>query len=177
MQRHFDDLMKNILAPQTYVPMMRAADGRQGGADRAGPRFGRIYEKSPEEIVCERFENEHVRTLMLYMACHWGWTTRSPASATWCPSISTGWRTIGLRLGAHTAFRTSCSSRPSSRADKSGPVPDQAHHRRERHSQGRGARGRHPFSREQGGGQHHRQLIRRFSSTSAKTSWSRNSSR
>ncbi len=73
MQRHFDDLMKNILAPQTYVPMeaapMMAAKAEMTELGRA---LAEYTEKSPEEIVCERFENEHVRTLMLYMACHWG---------------------------------------------------------------------------------------------------------
>ncbi|NIW38303.1 MAG: hypothetical protein GWN32_18075, partial [Gemmatimonadetes bacterium] len=29
-------------------------------------------EQTPEEIVCDLFEDDHVRTLMLYMACHWG---------------------------------------------------------------------------------------------------------
>ena len=29
-------------------------------------------ELTPKEIVCDLFENAHVRTLMLYMACHWG---------------------------------------------------------------------------------------------------------
>jgi len=37
-----------------------------------GRALSEYTEKTPEEIVCERFENEHVRTLMLYMACHWG---------------------------------------------------------------------------------------------------------
>jgi phytoene dehydrogenase-like protein len=73
MQRHYDDLMQNILAPQTYVPMdaapLMAAKAEMTELGRA---LSEYTEKSPEEIVCERFENEHVRTLMLYMACHWG---------------------------------------------------------------------------------------------------------
>lgn len=73
MQRHYDELMKNILGPQTYVPMdaapMMAAKAEMTELGRA---LSEYTEKSPEEIVCERFENEQVRTLMLYMACHWG---------------------------------------------------------------------------------------------------------
>jgi phytoene dehydrogenase-like protein len=51
MHHRFDEMMKHILGPQTYVPM-------EG--------------KSPQEIVCDLFEDDQVRTLMLYMACHWG---------------------------------------------------------------------------------------------------------
>jgi phytoene dehydrogenase-like protein len=73
MQRRFDELMKNILGPQTYVPMeaapMMAAKAELTELGRA---LAEYTEKTPEEIVCECFENEQVRTLMLYMACHWG---------------------------------------------------------------------------------------------------------
>lgn len=73
MQRHFAELMQHILGPQTYVPMeaapMMAAKAELTELGRA---LSEYTEKTPEEIVCERFENEHVRTLMLYMACHWG---------------------------------------------------------------------------------------------------------
>lgn len=73
MQRHFDDLMKNILGPQTYVPMEAAPlMAAKAEMTELGRALSEYTEKSPEEIVCERFENEHVRTLMLYMACHWG---------------------------------------------------------------------------------------------------------
>jgi len=73
MQRHFDELMKNILGPQTYVPM-EAAPLMAAKADltELGRALAEYTEKTPEEIVCELFENEQVRTLMLYMACHWG---------------------------------------------------------------------------------------------------------
>jgi phytoene dehydrogenase-like protein len=37
-----------------------------------GRELSAYAERTPEEIVCELFEDEHVRTLMLYMACHWG---------------------------------------------------------------------------------------------------------
>ncbi len=73
MQRHFDELMRNILAPQTYVPMEAAPlMAAKAELTELGRALSAYTEKTPEEIVCERFENEHVRTLMLYMACHWG---------------------------------------------------------------------------------------------------------
>jgi phytoene dehydrogenase-like protein len=65
--------MRNILAPQTYVPMeaapMMAAKAEQ---TELGRELSAYAEKTPEEIVCELFEDEQVRTLMLYLACHWG---------------------------------------------------------------------------------------------------------
>ena len=73
MQRHYDELMHNILGPQTYVPMDAAPlMAAKAELTELGRALSEYTEKSPEEIVCERFENEHVRTLMLYMACHWG---------------------------------------------------------------------------------------------------------
>ena len=73
MQYHFGELMKNILGPQTYVPMEAAPlMAAKAELTELGRALSEYTEKTPEEIICERFENEHVRTLMLYMACHWG---------------------------------------------------------------------------------------------------------
>lgn len=73
MQHEHDELMKNILAPQTYVPMEAAPlMAAKAELTELGRALSEYTDKTPEEIVCERFENEHVRTLMLYMACHWG---------------------------------------------------------------------------------------------------------
>lgn len=73
MQRRFDELMKNILGPQTYVPMEAAPlMAAKAELTELGRALAEYTEKTPEEVVCELFENEQVRTLMLYMACHWG---------------------------------------------------------------------------------------------------------
>ncbi|MEE8374225.1 MAG: NAD(P)/FAD-dependent oxidoreductase, partial [Dehalococcoidia bacterium] len=37
-----------------------------------GKEISGYQPKSPQDIVYELFENERVRTLMLYLACHWG---------------------------------------------------------------------------------------------------------
>jgi phytoene dehydrogenase-like protein len=37
-----------------------------------GREVSAYAERSPQDIVCDLFENDRVRTLMLYMACHWG---------------------------------------------------------------------------------------------------------
>ncbi len=73
MQREFGELMRSILAPQTYVAMEPAPlMAAKAEATELGRTLAEYSEKTPEEIVFERFENDHVRTLMLYMACHWG---------------------------------------------------------------------------------------------------------
>jgi phytoene dehydrogenase-like protein len=73
MHARFDELMKHILAPQTYVPMEAALEmASQAEGTDLGRELATYAEQTPEEIVCDLFEDDHVRTLMLYMACHWG---------------------------------------------------------------------------------------------------------
>jgi phytoene dehydrogenase-like protein len=73
MQRRFEEMMECILAPQTYVPMEGAVEmAALAEQTELGRELSVYAEKTPEEIVCELFEDDHVRTLMLYMACHWG---------------------------------------------------------------------------------------------------------
>ncbi len=68
-----DEFMKNILGPQTYVPMDAAPIA---AAKMATTQLGRdltdISEKPPLDIICDHFESDQVRTLMLYMCTHWG---------------------------------------------------------------------------------------------------------
>lgn len=65
--------MEKYLGPATYYPPHSPVeasmhlDMTDWGQEVLG--FG---EKSPKRIVEEIFENEYVRTLMLYAACHWG---------------------------------------------------------------------------------------------------------
>jgi phytoene dehydrogenase-like protein len=73
MHHRFDEMMKHILGPQTYVPMEGALDqAAKAEMTELGREVSALAEKTPQEIVFELFENEQVRTLMLYMACHWG---------------------------------------------------------------------------------------------------------
>ena len=73
MFQKYDEMMKEILGPQTYAPM-EAAPILAAKMDRTdlGRELSEYAEKTPEEMVCEMYENDHVRTLMLYQACHWG---------------------------------------------------------------------------------------------------------
>jgi len=65
--------MDEFLAPGTYVkplPPLDAVVGLQ--KTEIGREISEYQHKSPQEIVDEFFENERVKTLMLYLACHWG---------------------------------------------------------------------------------------------------------
>lgn len=73
MYKLFDEMMKNIVGPQTFVPMGPAPlMAAHAESTDLGRQMTAMAEKTPEEIVCELYENDTVRTLMLYACCHWG---------------------------------------------------------------------------------------------------------
>jgi phytoene dehydrogenase-like protein len=70
---NFHEMVDSFLAPATYAPPMPAPlQAAQLEQTELGSKITAISERTPEEIVNELFENEHVRALMLYVACHWG---------------------------------------------------------------------------------------------------------
>jgi phytoene dehydrogenase-like protein len=73
MYRRYDDMMRNIAGPITFTkpepgPLMAA----KAQMTEVGRQMSELAEKTPEEVVCELYEDDHVRTLMLYACCHWG---------------------------------------------------------------------------------------------------------
>lgn len=73
MYRKFHTYMEEFLAPATYVSPLSALDQTvKLEADPVGKEILEISEKSPMQIIDDFFENEQVKTLMLYAACHWG---------------------------------------------------------------------------------------------------------
>jgi len=73
MFRLYEQMMKNIAGPMTYIkpepaPLMAA----KAEMTELGRQMTELSEKTPDEVICGLYENEHVRTLMLYMCCHWG---------------------------------------------------------------------------------------------------------
>ena len=68
-----DELMREIVGPQTFVkpepaPLMAA----RAELSELGRLLTEYAERTPEEVIKERFENDHIRTLMMYGVCHWG---------------------------------------------------------------------------------------------------------
>ena len=73
MYRECNDLMKAIVGPQTYVkPEPAPLAAARMETLELGRKISELAEKTPDEVIKERFENDHVRTLMLYAVCHWG---------------------------------------------------------------------------------------------------------
>ncbi|OGQ80149.1 MAG: hypothetical protein A3F90_12660 [Deltaproteobacteria bacterium RIFCSPLOWO2_12_FULL_60_19] len=69
----FHSYMEEFLAPATYVSPLSALDqAAKLEAHPIGKELLEISEKSPIQIIDGLFENEQVKTLMLYAACHWG---------------------------------------------------------------------------------------------------------
>lgn len=73
MHRRFAEYMEAFLAPASYVrPVPALEQAAKLEESELGREISEYSAKSPKQIVEELFENEHVRTLMLYAACHWG---------------------------------------------------------------------------------------------------------
>lgn len=62
-----------FIAPATFYPAIPALDQVvKLQTTQVGKEVLEFSDKSPREIVDEYFENEHVKTLMLYLATQWG---------------------------------------------------------------------------------------------------------
>jgi phytoene dehydrogenase-like protein len=73
MYRECDELMRDIVGPQTYVkPEPAPLAAARMDQSPLGKKLTDFAEKTPDDVIKERFENDHVRTLMLYTVCHWG---------------------------------------------------------------------------------------------------------
>ena len=67
------EFMQKILAPGTYVlPIPGPLQAGKIEINDIGKEFGHLTPKSPRTQIEETFENDQVRALMLYLACHWG---------------------------------------------------------------------------------------------------------
>jgi len=73
MHKKYEEMMREILGPQTYAPMDAAPImAAKMQTTELGRELSELSELTPKDIVCALYENDHVRTLMLYHACHWG---------------------------------------------------------------------------------------------------------
>jgi phytoene dehydrogenase-like protein len=73
MYHECDQMMREIIGPMTYVkpePFPLAA--ARMDQTELGRKVSELSEKTPDEFIRDTFENDHVRTLMLYTCCHWG---------------------------------------------------------------------------------------------------------
>ncbi len=73
VMRQWRRLVDHIVAPGTYLPPVAPLDMIEAFERTAeGREVLRLTEMSPVEIIDEYFENDRVKTILLYAACMWG---------------------------------------------------------------------------------------------------------
>ncbi|MBE0479499.1 MAG: NAD(P)/FAD-dependent oxidoreductase [Dehalococcoidia bacterium] len=73
MYHQFHELVDSFVAPATFCPPVPAPlQAAKLDLTEVGRQITAFSEQTPEEVVNSLFENDHVRTLMLYICCHWG---------------------------------------------------------------------------------------------------------
>ena len=72
MSKRFQKLTDEFMAPATYCPTVPALD-QVVALDKteSGRDVNELTETTPEDIVNGLFEHDVVRTMMLFVACHW----------------------------------------------------------------------------------------------------------
>ena len=74
MSQRFYNIANDFIGPATYCaplpPLEQTIQLEESG--EVGREINKYVEMTPEEIIDEHFENDIVKTLMLYVACHWG---------------------------------------------------------------------------------------------------------
>lgn len=69
----FKKFMDIFIVPATYVPPLPGPlQAAKLDTHELGREISELSSKSPKAIVEELFENDHIRTLMLYLSAHWG---------------------------------------------------------------------------------------------------------
>ena len=72
MVHRYDDLMRNLIGPMTFIkPEPAPLWAAKMEQTEMGSQLTALSEKTPEEVVNDLFESVEMRTLMLYICCHW----------------------------------------------------------------------------------------------------------
>jgi phytoene dehydrogenase-like protein len=73
VHQRFYNIVNDFIGPATYCKAMAPLDQViELDKTEVGKDINELTEMTPEEIVNGLFENDVVRTMMLYIACHWG---------------------------------------------------------------------------------------------------------
>lgn len=71
--RDWRRIVDEIIAPSTYLPPMTPIELTMAlQRTKIGQELLELGEKSPVQIITETFENDKIRTLLLYTSCMWG---------------------------------------------------------------------------------------------------------
>ncbi|UCG82490.1 MAG: NAD(P)/FAD-dependent oxidoreductase, partial [Dehalococcoidia bacterium] len=73
LMRRWRKIVDEILGPATYIPPMSPLDITMAmQRTKVGEEMLELVEQSPLEIITKEFEDDRVRTLLLYTSCMWG---------------------------------------------------------------------------------------------------------
>jgi phytoene dehydrogenase-like protein len=88
VMRSWERIVNEIVAPATYVPIMPPVEMTVAlQRTKVGSEMLEITEQSPLEIITNTFENDRVRTLMLYVSCMWGLDPRETGIGFFVPLL------------------------------------------------------------------------------------------
>ncbi|MBN1613320.1 MAG: NAD(P)/FAD-dependent oxidoreductase [Deltaproteobacteria bacterium] len=88
VMRTWERVVSDIVAPATYVPPASPLDLTLAlQRSEIGREMLEITERSPLEIITDTFENERVRTIMLYTSCMWGLDPRETGIGFFVPLL------------------------------------------------------------------------------------------
>jgi phytoene dehydrogenase-like protein len=86
LMRRWRKMVDDILAPATYIPPMSPLDITMATQKtKIGQEMLEIVERSPLDIITSSFENDRVRTLLLYTSCMWGLDPRETGIGMFVP--------------------------------------------------------------------------------------------
>ncbi|MGB2800116.1 MAG: NAD(P)/FAD-dependent oxidoreductase [Dehalococcoidia bacterium] len=86
LMRSWRRIVTEIIGPATFVPPMPPLDMIVAmQRTKTGNEMLELVERSPLDIITDSFENERVRTLMLYVCCMWGLDPRETGIGMFVP--------------------------------------------------------------------------------------------
>jgi phytoene dehydrogenase-like protein len=88
IMRLWRKVVKEIIAPATYIPPMQPLDISVAMQRTAvGQAMLEITDQSPLELITENFEDDRIRALMLYTTCMWGIDPRETGVGLFVPLL------------------------------------------------------------------------------------------
>jgi len=88
VMRRWRRIAREIVAPATYIPPLAPLDMTEAmQRTELGRELLELGEQSPLEIICDTFEDDRVRAMMLYTTCMWGLDPRESGVGFFVPLL------------------------------------------------------------------------------------------
>lgn len=86
LMRSWRRIVTDIIGPATFIPPMPPLDMIAAmQRTKTGREMLELVERSPLDIITDTFENDRIRTLMLYVCCMWGLDPRETGIGMFVP--------------------------------------------------------------------------------------------